>query len=130
MSELWAEGREPLEGFRAVKIGLNPPRAALYERINLRAVRMFEGGLLDEVRALLDSGIPETARPLQSLGYSEALRVLSGAMTVAEAIDSTQRRTRQYAKRQMTWFRRERGVHWIEGFGDDPAVLAQAMGLL
>ncbi len=127
MSKVWAEGRDSLEGFRVFKIGLDPPRAALYDRINARAVRMFEGGLLDEVRALRKSGVPETARPLDSLGYREAICVLGGRMTVAEAIESTQRRTRQYAKRQMTWFRRERDVHWIAGFGGDPAVLTQAL---
>jgi tRNA dimethylallyltransferase len=122
MSELWAGGRQALEGFRVVKIGLDPPRPALYERINERARRMFESRLLEEVRALLACGTPETAKPFEAPGYREALAVLRGEMTQAQAIELTQRRTRQYAKRQMTWLRRERDVHWLRGFGEDPTL--------
>ncbi len=127
ISELWAEGRRPLEGFRAIKLGLNPPRPALYERINERAARMFQGGLLAEVQGLLDRGVPETAKPFESHGYAEALRVLRGEISVAEAIEITQRKVRRYAKRQMTWFRREPDLHWLEGFGDDQKVQEKAL---
>ncbi len=127
MSQLWAEGRQGLEGFRAVKLGLNPPRAELYQRINARAAGMFHGGLLEEVRGLLDRGVPESAKPFESHGYAEALRVLRGEISLEEAIEITQRKVRRYAKRQMTWFRRERDLTWFHGFGDDPAVLRQAL---
>ena len=127
MSELWAEGRRGLEGWRALKLGLNPPRAALYKRINARAAGMFHGGLLPEVKGLLDRGVPETAQPFESHGYAEALRVLRGEISLDEAIEITQRKVRHYAKRQMTWFRRERDLHWLEGFGDDAAVQQRAM---
>jgi tRNA dimethylallyltransferase len=127
MSSVWAGGRQGLEGFHVVKLGLNPPRPQLYERINQRTHRMYERGLVDEVRALLAAGIPETAKPFEAPGYTEALAVVRGTMTPAEAIDLTQRRTRQYAKRQTTWFRKERDMNWLPGFGDDPSM--QQLGL-
>lgn len=122
MSRVIAEDRQRLTGFDVVKLVLNPPRAGLYERINLRAVRMFERGLIEEVRGLLAAGVPRTAKPFDAPGYTEALAVIEGAMTVADAIDLTQRRTRHYAKRQTTWFRGDNGVHWLPGFGDDPEI--------
>ena len=129
MSALFREtqGHGKLEGFRVLKIGLAPPRRELCERINSRAARMFHGGLLDEVRDILARGVPRTAKPFQSHGYMEALAVVEGRMTLEEAITSTQVRTRQYAKRQMTWFRRERGVHWLAAFGDAPATQHAAL---
>lgn len=130
MSEMWAAGRQGLEGFQTLKFGLNPPRAALYERINARAQRMFEGGLLEEVQHLLERGVPATAKPFESHGYAEALRVRRGELSTAQAIEITQRRVRRYAKRQMTWFRRERDLKWLAGFGDDPAVQEQALAMV
>lgn len=130
MSELWSEGRPRLEGYQVFKIGLNPPRDALYERINTRVERMFDGGLLDEVRGLLDRGVPEGAKPFESVGYAEAVAVVRGRMTREQAIESTQTRTRHYAKRQITWFRRETDVRWLDGFGDDPNVQQKALAML
>ncbi len=132
MSALFREtrGHGRLEGFRAVKVGLDPPRRELYERINVRAQRMFHGGLLDEVRAILAGGVPRTAKPFESHGYLEALAVVEGRMTLEAAIASTQLRTRHYAKRQITWFRREPGLHWLPCFGDAPAALASALALI
>jgi len=130
MSEMWTEGRPRLEGYQVFKIGLNPPRAALYDRINARVVRMFDGGLLEEVRALLDSGVPENAKPFESVGYAEAVAVVRGRMTWEQAVESTQTRTRHYAKRQITWFRRESDVQWLDGFGDDPNVQQKALAML
>lgn len=130
MSELWTEGRPRLEGYTVFKIGLNPPREVLYERINTRVVRMFDGGLIAEVRGLLDHGVPENAKPFESVGYAEAVAVVRGRMTREQAIESTQTRTRHYAKRQITWFRRESDVRWLTGFGDDPIVQKQALAML
>jgi tRNA dimethylallyltransferase len=130
MSEMWTEGRPRLEGYRVFKIGLNPPRSELYERINARVVCMFDGGLLDEVRALLDHGVPENAKPFESVGYAEAVAVVRGRMSREHAIESTQTRTRHYAKRQLTWFRREPDVRWLTGFGDDPNVQQKALAML
>jgi tRNA dimethylallyltransferase len=119
--------RDPLIGFRILRIGLNPPRIAvtrgdgfsggLYERLNERCASMFAAGLVDETRGLLERYGPVKA--MDSLGYRQARGVLEGSMTEQEAVVAAQQGHRNYAKRQMTWFRREPEVHWIEGFGDD-----------
>ena len=121
MTELWRDGREPLEGFRILRLGLNPAREALYARINQRAAKMFEEGLIAETEALLAKYGP-AARPLSSLGYRQAMQVLSGELDRKATLGSAQQAHRNYAKRQMTWFRREPEVTWLAGFGDDPAV--------
>ncbi len=113
-----------------LKIGLQPERSALYQRINRRAAWMFEQGLLAETKALLESGVPPHAKPMLSLGYKQALAVLGGEQSLADAVSDCQTKTRQYAKRQLTWFRRERNVHWIAGFGSDSVVQAEALHLV
>ncbi len=132
MSALFREtqGQSQLEGFRPLKIGLNPPRQPLFERINQRAERMFRAGLIEEVREILARGVPPAAKPFESHGYKEALAVLEGRMALEQAIESAQRRTRHYAKRQMTWFRREKDVHWLAGFGDDRATRRDALAIV
>jgi tRNA dimethylallyltransferase len=130
MTELFTQGRDPLKGFKLIKIGLNPPRKALYERLDERVVRMFDQGLPGEVRDLLTSGIPVDAKPFESLGYKQALQMVRGQIEMAEAIATTQMETRRYAKRQMTWFRRETGIVWIETFGDDPDAWSGAFELV
>ena len=99
-----------MANFAIRKIGLFPPRAELYRRLDLRTVRMFESGLIQEVEGLLQSGIPAEAKPFEAVGYRQALAVVLGHRSVAEAIAGTQRATRNYAKRQMTWFRNEPGI--------------------
>ena len=122
MSELFSKGRDALTGFAPLKIGLNPPRPALYERLDARAAKMFDRGLVDEVRQILDQGVPPDAKPFESLGYRQALQMVEGRIALEEAVASTQLETRRYAKRQMVWFRREKNVHWFDGFGDDDCV--------
>jgi tRNA dimethylallyltransferase len=125
MSELWKRrGRDPLRGFRILRLALNPPREKLYERINLRAKQMFDDGLIEETRVLLDR-YPGAA-PLNSLGYKQATQFLRGELTREQAVARAQQGHRNYAKRQMTWFRREPDVRWLEGFGNDPAIAKQA----
>jgi len=119
----------PLEGFRILKIGLDPDRLELNRRLDARVEAMFRHGLVEEVRALLAAGLTGAEKPFESLGYKQALAHLQGKMTLAEAITSTQLQTRQYAKRQRTWFRRETGMHWLQGFGDSPHVIEQAVAL-
>jgi tRNA dimethylallyltransferase len=114
MSEVLA--RDPLTGFRLLRIGLNPTRQELYDRLNLRCAAMFAAGLVEETRCLLAQYGPVKA--LDSLGYRQACSVLTGTMTEAEAIAAAQQGHRNYAKRQLTWFRREPDVHWLESFGD------------
>ncbi len=129
MTEQWQQGREPLQGFRIVRIGLNPDREVLYERINQRARKMFDEGLIAETEALLKK-YGEQARPLVSLGYKQAAQFLRGEIDQEAALSAAQQAHRNYAKRQMTWFRREPEVHWLAGFGDDPAIQAEAMALI
>ncbi len=109
--------RDPLTGFRLQRIGLNPPRQQLYDRLNHRAASMFAVGLVEETRGLLDRFGP--VKSLDSLGYSQARSLLAGTMTLEAAIEAARQGHRNYAKRQLTWFRREPEVHWLTGFGDD-----------
>ncbi len=128
ISELWEErGRDPLTGYRILRLGLNPDRDQLYSRINARAAAMFERGLVEETRQLLEK-YPQLsgAAPFNSLGYKQAAAHLAGELTLAQAVALTQQGHRNYAKRQMTWFRREPEVTWLAGFGDDDAVAASA----
>lgn len=120
MSEVLAESeaaRDPLAGFRLMRIGLDPPRADLYARLNRRCEEMFAAGLVEETRGLLARYGPVKA--LDALGYKQALAVVRGEMREAEAIAAAQQGHRNYAKRQLTWFRREPEVRWIAGFGDE-----------
>ena len=129
MTELWQQGREPLTGFRILRFGLNPEREALYARINQRAAKMFDEGLIAEAERLL-AKYGERARPLASLGYKQAMQFLSGELDRESALAAAQQAHRNYAKRQITWFRREPDVHWLGGFGDDPAIQAQAIATI
>ena len=127
MTELWRErGREPLRGFRILRLGLDPDRQALYARINRRARLMFESGLVEETERLV-AKYGGTAGPLSSLGYRQALQFLRGEISREQALESAQQGHRNYAKRQMTWFRREPSVHWLQGFGDDPQIQQRAV---
>jgi tRNA dimethylallyltransferase len=128
MSGMWREGRDPLSGFRVLRAGLNPDRDALYARINERARRMFESGLVEETQQLL-AKYGDAARPLASLGYKQAVQLLRGELTREAAIAAAQQAHRNYAKRQLTWFRREPDVVWMDGFGDEVEIQNQVLGL-
>jgi tRNA dimethylallyltransferase len=121
----WQAGRDPLTGYRMLRIGLNPPRAALYERINARARAMFEQGLVEETQSILERH-GDTLPVLDALGYRQARQLLQGELNREEAIAAAQQGHRNYAKRQLTWFRREPEVHWLATFGDQPETLAAA----
>lgn len=125
-TEVFAAGRDRLEGYRVLKIGLFPPREKLYERLETRMEAMFAGGLIEETAAILARGYPDTCKAFESIGYKQALQVLKGELSPRDAIFYAKRETRRYAKRQMTWFRQEPGLEIFNGFGDDPAVIAQA----
>ena len=129
MTDLLLQGRDPLRGFRILRLGLSPDRATLYARIDQRAARMFEAGLIEETRHLL-AKYGKLARPLASLGYKQAVEFLGGGLDRESAVCAAQQAHRNYAKRQLTWFRREPGVHWLAGTGDDPAIQAEAMELV
>lgn len=169
ISEVHRAGRAPLQGWTPVKIGLNPPRAALYDRINRRVQQMLEAGWLDEVRRLVAIGVPADAKPFQFIGYRELrahLQRTAGILPAPDAkrrgdftppqpstpprpaispqpaahgedpiasppsfeqtIAAIQQATRRYAKRQLTWFRKEPGVRWVAAFGDEVAALDEA----
>ncbi len=125
MTDLWQQGRDPLRGFRILRLGLDPDRAALYERINRRAQEMFDHGLIEETQRLA-AQYGDRARPLASLGYKQASQFLRGELTREQAVQAAQQAHRNYAKRQMTWFRREPDVAWLKGFGDDPRIQQSA----
>lgn len=127
LSSWFAEPRDALEGFRVVKIGLDPPREALYERLDTRCAHMFEGGLLDEVRRVLEMGYPPESKALQSHGYRQAVQMIQGKLEPDEALHYARRDTRRYAKRQWTWFRGDAGVQWLTGFGEEPELLGRAL---
>ncbi|MHB8487334.1 MAG: tRNA (adenosine(37)-N6)-dimethylallyltransferase MiaA [Candidatus Acidiferrales bacterium] len=129
-SALHRRGRTGLEGFLVLKMGLMPAREALHQRIEQRITAMLGSGWLDEVKILLGKGIAPTSKPFEFLGYSQLRDVLAGKMMLDEAILQIQQATRQYAKRQVTWFRKEPDVHWIDRFGDDPAAAADAFELI
>jgi tRNA dimethylallyltransferase len=161
MSKALREGRDPLTGYRILRIGLDPERNALYGRINTRAAAMFEEGLIEETQHLLDlytnrnldrfagpgapclasetwvdgtPTVPPARAPippaLNSLGYRQAAAFLNGTLTREHAIKAAQQGHRNYAKRQMTWFRREPEVIWLRGFGDDPEIRKEALRLI
>lgn len=119
MSEMMLRRRSPLESFRFVIVGLAPPRKALVERIGRRVGEMFEDGFIAEVESLLNE-YGSTVPAFKAIGYREIVSYLAGEISLAEARALTIKATTKYAKRQMTWFRREEGVVWFEGWGDDP----------
>jgi tRNA dimethylallyltransferase len=129
LTEQWQKGRDALAGYRILRLGLNPPRARLYERINQRAAEMFDRGLIDETARLVDR-YGYACRPLTSLGYAEATAVLRNELTREEAVTQSQQGHRNYAKRQLTWFRREPHMHWLNGCGSDEDITQQATELV
>jgi tRNA dimethylallyltransferase len=129
LTQQWQKGRDALTGYRILRLGLNPPRARLYERINQRAAAMFDRGLIEETERLI-ARYGADCRPLTSLGYAEATAVLQNEITREQAVAQAQQGHRNYAKRQLTWFRREPNMHWLEGCGGDEDVTQQALQLV
>ena len=129
ITDAWAEGRDPLIGYRLLRIGLEPDRKLLYERINQRAAVMFDLGLVKETASLLQKYRPEL-KLFDALGDRQATAFLRGEYPRETAVQLAQQGHRNFAKRQLTWFRREPEVHWLPGFGDDPEIAEQALGLV
>jgi tRNA dimethylallyltransferase len=126
-SELFRQGRTALTGYRTLKLGLLPDRDALYARLDRRCEEMFSGGLVEEVRGILAMGYPASAKPFESHGYKQALQLIAAELKPREALFYAQRNTRNYAKRQITWFRREEGLIWLQGFGEEPEMVREAV---
>jgi len=116
-----ADNPAPSRPLSALHVGLTLPRAILYDRISVRVDRMVERGWLEEVRGLLAMGIPPEAPAFQAIGYRQMVRCIRGELPLDEAIDETVRATRRFAKRQMTWFRKESQVNWFDprSLGED-----------
>jgi tRNA dimethylallyltransferase len=125
VGEIHRSGRSPLKGYQVRKIGLLPPRAELYRRINARVESMIAAGWVAEVKELMDRGLTAT-KPFQFIGYRQLGRQIEERRDPQQAVAAIQQATRRFAKRQITWFRKELGVHWLTGFGDDPAVVSSA----
>jgi len=122
---------QPPEFADRIKVfALNPPREELYARINTRTESHFANGLVEEVRTLLDQGVPANSNALGAHGYRRVVEFLRGERDLQSALEQTKRDVRHYAKRQLTWFRREPGVQWLQGFGDDPQTQSDLLRLL
>jgi tRNA dimethylallyltransferase len=130
VSQLFEKGRDALRGYCVLKIGLLPDRDRLYAKLDERCAAMFQGGLLDEVKQILALGFAPECKPFESHGYKQALQMLRGELSPRDALFYAQRNTRHYAKRQITWFRRERDLHWLRGFGTDPEIREKAITLV
>lgn len=129
-SELMGRGRDPLRGFTVIKIGLMPPREKLYARIDRRVEEMFRAGWADEVKRLLHMGVPPSAKAFTFLGYAQIREHILHDAPLGPAVPEIQQATRRYAKRQITWFRREANVHWLEGFGHEENIHAEALRII
>jgi tRNA dimethylallyltransferase len=120
---------EPPEFAARIKLFvLNPPREKLYEIINARAEKHFAAGLVEEVKVLILRGIPDSSNALGAHGYRRVCEYLRGERSLESAVEQTKQDVRNYAKRQITWFKREPGAIWLEGFGSDPAIQAKMLG--
>lgn len=114
MSESYKDFRKPSNEFDIVMIGLRMDREKLYERINKRIDIMMEQGLIEEVKSLLDKGYSEDLTSMQGIGYKEIISYLKGECSLEETVEILKRQSRRYAKRQLTWFRKEERIHWID----------------
>ncbi len=126
-SDAQAAPRDSFAGVRTLKLGLMPDRRLLYSRLDERTCWLFENGLIEETRRLLAAGYKSDSKPLQSLGYKQALKAISGTASLDDAVQECQAKTRQYAKRQLTWFRAEPDAHWHSGFGSELHVQQRAL---
>jgi tRNA dimethylallyltransferase len=127
VGEIHSSGRAGLTGYDVKKIGLLPPRPALYARIHSRVEAMLAAGWIEETHQLVARGIPADAKPFQFIGYAQLRAHLEAALSNEDATKQIQQATRRFAKRQITWFRKEPGVHWLSGFGDAPEILAAVL---
>ena len=130
LTELHGAVRRGLQGYAPLKIGLNPPRQALYQRIENRVRFMLDRGWSKEVTALLAEGAPQNAKPFEFIGYRELRAHLEDHAPLSDTLEAIAQATRRYAKRQLTWFRREAGIQWLAGFGDAPETVSAALDYL
>ena len=125
----YAHESQEKKPIKSVYIGLSyGDREKLYEKINNRVDQMIANGLLDEIKGLLQNGVPRDCQAMQAIGYKEFIPVVDGIISMEEAVDSIKRNSRRYAKRQLTWFKRNEQIHWIDVDQQDPK--EQAMKIL
>jgi tRNA dimethylallyltransferase len=120
---------DQLTGFRWLKLAISWPREALYERIDRRVDTMIQRGFIEEVRELLRS-YPPDSHAFKAIGYGQIAAFLEGRTKLEDAVEEIKRETRRYAKRQLTWFRAENGVRWLEGTLGADRIEAQAAELV
>jgi tRNA dimethylallyltransferase len=125
MSWWQQQPRDAFQGFRWLKIGIELPRDLLYQRINERVDRMFESGLLEEVRSLLET-YPPTCHAFKAIGYRQAADYIGTRLPLSQAIEETKQESRRYAKRQLTWFRADPDIVWLDGRLDSEELFAKA----
>jgi tRNA dimethylallyltransferase len=130
ITEQWQQqARDPLTGYRILRLGLDPPRAALYDKINRRAAFMFDAGLVEETTQLVET-YGFNCRAFTSLGYAQAVDVMRNQLTRDQAVALAAQGHRNYAKRQLTWFRKDTDIHWLRNFGFDPDIQSEAITLV
>ncbi|MFN9083380.1 MAG: tRNA (adenosine(37)-N6)-dimethylallyltransferase [Acidobacteriota bacterium] len=125
-ADTFAQGLDALTGYRTLQLGLDPPRHLLYANLDARCLRMWQSGLLEETAHLLTL-YPPTAKPFAALGYKQAADCLAGRLAPPAALAEMQTKTRQYAKRQLTWFRADTGTVWLPGFGTQPEIFEKSV---
>ena len=130
LTDHFASTISPLAHRRVVSMALSPPMTLIAERVRTRVDAQFEQGLMDEVRGLLESGVPETARPFGGLVYRQALEFLHGVRNEADTRELIARENRRYARRQLIWFRKEPNLVWLSTSGERPETLTAAEALL
>ncbi len=131
LSEVQPNRAAPPEFADRIKIFvLNPPRDLLYEKINRRTEKHFENGLVEEVKQLGARGVKDETNALGAHGYRRVCEYLRGERTLESAIEQTKQDVRNYAKRQMTWFRKEAGAIWLDGFGDNAKIQVELWEIL
>jgi tRNA dimethylallyltransferase len=130
LTQVHRGSRGGLEGYRPLKIGLSPPRSELYQRIRQRVQTMLARGWIDEVSALVRDSAPQNTKPFEFIGYRELRAHLEAGQPLATTMEAIAQATRHYAKRQLTWFRRDPDVRWFADFGDSAELLPQVFAYI
>lgn len=130
LSDHFKKAHRPLEGYSPLWIGLDPPRQELYRRIEERVGKMLAAGWVEEVQGLLAQGVRPDCQAFSALGYRRIVEYLERKISREQMVEQIQAATRQYAKRQWTWFRANTDVHWLAGFGDQEAIRSSAVDLI
>jgi len=129
MSWWQQQPRDAFRGYRWLKIGIDVPREQLYQRINQRVEEMFQAGFLEEVRGLLER-FPRSSHAFKAIGYRQIAEHLDGQLSLEQAVEETKKQSRHYAKRQLTWFRADPSILWLDGRLDPNELQIRAAALI